>query len=89
MYCISLACMLDQISFKIKAALSIFPAVGLNLGLLQLTKFGYKFKHFYYLQNVLLLSSRLTSSSSREHSLLELYFQVVESNTQESFSIAT
>ena len=47
MYCISLACMLDQISFTVKACLSIFPAVGLNLGLLQLSKFGYKFKHFY------------------------------------------
>jgi len=47
MYCISLACMLDQISFTVKAVLSIFPAVGLNLGLLQLSKFGYKFKHFY------------------------------------------
>ena len=47
MYCISLSCMLDETSFEIKAILSIFPAVGLNLGLLQLSKFGYKFKHFY------------------------------------------
>ena len=47
MYCVSLACMLDKTPFKIKAILSIFPAVGLNLGLLQLSKFCYKFKHFY------------------------------------------
>ena len=47
MYCVSLACMLDKTPFKIKAILSIFPAVGLNLGLLQLSKFCYKFKPFY------------------------------------------
>ena len=47
MYCISLSCMLDKTSFKIKGILSIFPTVCLNLGVLLISKFGAHFRKFY------------------------------------------
>jgi len=47
MYCISLACMFEKTSMKIKIGLSLFPAVSLNTGILLLSKFEYHFRHFY------------------------------------------
>ena len=47
MYCVSLSCMLENIPFLIKAILSIFPSVCLNLGILLLSKFDYHFRKFY------------------------------------------
>mgnify|MGYP002623955037 CR=1 FL=1 len=47
MYCISLACMFEKTSMKIKIILSLFPAVSLNTGILLLSKFEYHFRHFY------------------------------------------
>ena len=46
MYCLSLACMFEETSFKIKSFLSIFPPVNLNLGILLFSKFEYHFKKF-------------------------------------------
>ena len=46
MYCVSLACMFEETSFKIKSVLSIFPPVNLNLGILLFSKFEYHFKKF-------------------------------------------
>jgi len=47
MYCVSLSCMLENVPFIIKAILSIFPSVCLNLGILLLSKFDYHFRKFY------------------------------------------
>ena len=47
MYCLSLSCMQDKTPFIIKGALSIFPTVCLNSGVLLLNKFGYHFRKFY------------------------------------------
>ena len=47
MYCISLACMFEKTSMKLKLALSLFPAVSLNIGILLLSKFEYHFRNFY------------------------------------------
>ena len=47
MYCVSLSCMLENIPFLIKAILSIFPSVCLNLGILLFSKFDYHFRKFY------------------------------------------
>ena len=47
MYCISLACLFEKTAYIIKAILSIFPAVSLNLGILLLSKFEYHFRKFY------------------------------------------
>ena len=47
MYCISLACMFEKTSMKLKILLSIFPPVSLNIGILLLSKFEYHFINFY------------------------------------------
>ena len=47
MYCVSLACMFEKTSIKLKIVLSLFPAVSLNTGILLLSKFEYHFRHFY------------------------------------------
>ena len=47
MYCISLACMFEKTSMKLKIILSIFPAVSLNTGILLLSKFEYHFRNFH------------------------------------------
>ena len=47
MYCISLACMFEKTSMKLKILLSIFPPVSLNTGILLLSKFEYHFRNFY------------------------------------------
>ena len=46
MYCISLACMFEKTSMKLKIILSLFPAVSLNTGILLLSKFEYHFRNF-------------------------------------------
>ena len=47
MYCISLLCVFDKRSIFLKIILSIFPPVGLNIGILLLNKFEYHFKYFF------------------------------------------
>ena len=47
MYCISLACMFEKTTMKLKILLSIFPPVSLNTGILLLSKFEYHFRNFY------------------------------------------
>ena len=47
MYCISLLCVFDKRSLFLKIILSIFPPVGLNIGILLLNKFEYHFKYFF------------------------------------------
>ena len=48
MYCISLSCTNGKIPFLTKGLLSIFPIVCLNLGILEINKFSYHFRQFYY-----------------------------------------
>ena len=47
MYCISLLCVFDKRSLILKIILSIFPPVGLNIGILLLSKFEYHFRYFH------------------------------------------
>ena len=47
MYCISLFCVFGKKSLALKVILSIFPPVGLNIGILLFSKFEYHFKYFY------------------------------------------
>ena len=46
MYCISLLCVFRERPLALKVILSIFPPVGLNIGILLLHKFEYHFRYF-------------------------------------------
>ena len=48
MYCVSLACMFEGGSLAAKIALSLFPQVCLNNGILLFSKFQYNFRTFSY-----------------------------------------
>ena len=47
MFCLSLICVFGKKSLALKVILSIFPPVGLNIGILLFSKFEVNFKYFY------------------------------------------